>query len=48
MKFVHDIVVDTENERETINNNLYVINIELGFNDDILVVGEIKYVKAKG
>jgi hypothetical protein len=44
MENIHDIVGDTENESEAIDNNLDAINKELGYDNNILVNGEVKIV----
>jgi hypothetical protein len=48
MEHVHDIVEDTENEAESIDNNLNVFNKELSCNNNISISGGVKIVNVKG
>jgi hypothetical protein len=47
IELVHDIVEDTKNEAEAIDNNLDVINKELGYDNNISVSGGVKIVNVK-
>jgi hypothetical protein len=48
MKHAHDIVEDTGNEAEAIDNNLDAINKELGYDNNISVSDGIKILSVKG
>jgi hypothetical protein len=47
IEHVLDIVEDTENEAEAIDNNLDAINKELGYDNNISVSGGFKIFNAK-
>jgi hypothetical protein len=48
MEHIPDIVEDTGNKSEAIDNNLDAINKELGYDNNISVSDGVKIVNAKG
>jgi hypothetical protein len=48
VEHVYDIVEDTENKKEVIDNNLYTINRELRYDNNISVRCGDKYSKVQG
>jgi hypothetical protein len=48
IEHVYDIVEDIENKSEAIDNNLYTISRELGYNNDISVSCGDEYIKVQG